>query len=371
MGEEAISLSRLTSQIRNIGYYAGLTFGVGYCLTLIGIIAVIVELILKVSSIMPSGYWSYIGSQIPPWFIASMVFFFLSLICAIYFAVTIIRNSKLIKASELTINAIASSVSAFSFMLMFMWLGITIIMAAARLSLFSPICGVVGSILLLIGFKTYRSSETKVIGAILLIVSIALIYLVAYRGGLLGLLGMGAGLLGFPLPGPLYSELTLELAALLIATVGAIIFAFPILSERHRASITTMILSVSGILFSVGVIYFNFSAVSTIDKFNQLLSSLSAIGGLMPGFPRLTLNSIWILFFGFLLLGISGIIALITACLPLAMSAQQLSTSLEARRATTEVTPAKPLAEVKYCSNCGASIPLGAVYCPKCGHKQP
>jgi len=367
MSEEVDSISRLASQTENLGYYAGLTFGVGYCLTLIGGIAVIVELILKGSSIMPSGYWSYIGSQIPPWFIASMVFFVLSLICAIYFAVTIIRNSKLIKASGLTINAIASSVSAFSFMLVFMWLGITIIMAAARLSLFSPICGVVGSILLLIGFKTYRSSESKVIGAILLIVSIALIYLVAYRGGLLGLLGMGVGMLGFPLPGPLYSELTLELTALLIATVGAVIFAFPTLSKELKRSITTMILSVSGILFSVGVMYFNFSAVSAIDKFSQLLSSL----GWIPGFPRLTIDSIWIVFFGFLLLGISGIIALITACLPLAMSAKQLSTTLGARPKAPEVIPAKPVEEVKYCSKCGASMSQDAIYCPKCGQKQP
>jgi len=66
MSEEVDSISRLASQAKNIGYYAGLTFGAGYCLTLIGFIAVIAEVILRYSSAM-SGYWGYIGAQIPPW----------------------------------------------------------------------------------------------------------------------------------------------------------------------------------------------------------------------------------------------------------------------------------------------------------------
>lgn len=372
MGEEASSLSRLTSQIRNIGYYAGLTFGIGYCLVLIGIIAVIAEITMRLSDL--SRYLGYVGAQIPSWLIAALASFFLGIICAIYFGVTIIRNSKSAKDYGLKLDTIASSVSAFSFMLIFVGIGIIILVAAAKQSLFSPICGVVGPILLLIGFRAYRgeASESKLVGAILMLVSVALIYFVAYRGGILGLLSAGVGLLGLPWPGPLLSEQTLEAIALLIAIVCGVIFAFPILEGKLKQSVAGIILSISGILFSLGVIYFNFSAVSTIDKLNQLLSLAGSISsGLIPGFPRLTLDSIWIVFFGFLLLGISGIIALIAACLPLVISAKQLSTRLEARPKAPEVASPQPVVEVKYCTKCGASMPADATYCLKCGQKQP
>ncbi|MGQ9507735.1 MAG: hypothetical protein ACUVTB_07790, partial [Candidatus Bathycorpusculaceae bacterium] len=306
MGEEADSISRLASQTKNIGYYAGLTFGVGYCLTLIGVIAAIAEVILRYSSAI-SGYGGYVGAQIPSWLIASMIFFAIGIICAIYFGFTVIKNSRSARDYGLTIDTISSSVSAFSFMLVFTWLGITIIAAASKLSLFSPISGVVGPILLLIGFRAYRggrASESKLIGAILMLVSIALIYFVAYRGGLHSFLGLGAGMLGFQWPGPLSSELTLEILALLMATVCAVIFAFPILGEELKKSTAGIILSISGILFSVGVMYFNFSTISAIER----LLSLAGMTQWIPGAPRITLDSIWIIFFGFLLLGISGII---------------------------------------------------------------
>lgn len=357
MGEEADSISRLASQAKNIGYYAGLTFGVGYCLTLLGVIAVIAEMIVRYSSAL-SGYWGYVGAQIPPWLIASMIFFSIGIICAIYFGFTIIKNSKSARDFGLKIDTIASSVSAFSFTLIFIGIGSTIVAAGLKLSLFSPICGVVGPILLLIGFRAYHGepSESKLIGAILMLVSIALIYFVAYRG-----IGVG----------PLLSESTLEAIALLIVIVGAVIFSFPILGEKLKQSIAGVILSISGILFSCGVMYFNFSAVSDI---NNLLSLLRGIGGYTYGYglPSITLDSIWIMFFGFLLLGISGIIGLVTACLPLAISAKQLSTRLEAPRLRApETAPPKLMANVKYCTKCGASMALGAVYCPKCGEKQP
>jgi hypothetical protein len=357
MSEEDDSISRLASQTKNIGYYAGLTFGVGYCLTLIGVIAVIAEIIVRYSSTM-SRYWGYVGAQTPPWLTASMIFFAIGIICAVYFGFTVIKNSKLARDHGLKIDTIASSVSAFSFTLIFMGIGITIVAAGLKLSLFSPICGVVGPILLLIGFRAYhrKASESKLIGAIIMLVSIALIYFVAYRG-----IGVG----------PLLSESTLEAIALLIAIVDAVIFSFPILVGELKQSVAGIILSISGLLFSCGVMYFNFKAVSDIDN---LLSLLSRVGGYAYGygFPSMTLNSIWIMFFGFLLLGISGIIGLVTACLPLAISAKQLSTRLEAPRPKTpEGAPPQTVANVKYCTKCGASMSPDAIYCPKCGHKQP
>jgi hypothetical protein len=108
-GGEIDSASRLASQTKNVGYYAGATFGVGYCLTFVGIIAVVVEVILRNSAII-SQYGSYIGLQIPSWLIASMIFFAVSVICAIYFGVTVINNSKSARDSGLKIDTIASSV---------------------------------------------------------------------------------------------------------------------------------------------------------------------------------------------------------------------------------------------------------------------
>ncbi len=369
MSGESDSISRLGSQTRNIGYYAGLTFGVGYCLVLIGAIAVIAEVLIRFSS-LTSGYSSYISAQIPSWLIATLIFFLLGIICAIYFGITVIQNSKSARNHGLTLDTISSSVSAFSFMLIFLWLGVTTIAAAARMSLFAPISGVVGPILLLIGFRTYRggkASESKLIGAILMLVSIALTYFVAYRGGLSSLLGLAGSLLGFQFPGPLASELTLEILALLIAAVGAVIFSFQF-SEELKKPFAGIFLSISGILFSVGLMYFNFSTVSAIDR----LLSLAGMTQWIPGAPRMTLDTVWIMFFGFLLLGIAGIIGLVTACLPLAISAKQLSTRQETPRPATQgIAPTTPTANIKYCVKCGASMPLDSVYCPKCAHKQP
>ncbi|MEM2975608.1 MAG: zinc ribbon domain-containing protein, partial [Candidatus Bathyarchaeia archaeon] len=82
------------------------------------------------------------------------------------------------------------------------------------------------------------------------------------------------------------------------------------------------------------------------------------------------LLSPWIIFFGFLILGISGIIALIASCLPLAVSIKQLSLGLEVSpvKKLEAVTPSE---NMKYCSKCGTSMPLDSTYCPKCGKKQP
>jgi len=369
-GGEIDSAMPLASQTRNVGYYAGLTFGVGYCLTFIGIIAIVVELILRNRSFM-SLYGFNAGSQIPSWLIASMVFFAAGVICAIYFGVTVATNSKSARDSGLGIDTIASSVSAFSFMLGFAWLGVAILMAAMRLSLVSPVCGVLASVLLFIGFRAYRTgvSGSKLTGAILMLVSVTLLYFVAFKGGLFSVLGFGGGLLGFPLPGPLFSELTLELIALMISAGCAIFFALPILGEELRKTVAIIFLSISGILVSAGIIYFNFSVVPAIDKVN----SLAGLTQWIPSFPNIVPYSIWIMFFGFILLGISGIIGLVAAFLPLIISAKQLSTRTNSyRRITPEaVPPPPPDAEAKYCTKCRASMPLDAIYCPKCAHKQP
>jgi len=335
-------------------------FGIGYCLTLIGVIAVFAEIIVRSSEV-----FRYAVPQIPAWFMAALIFFFIGVICGIYFGLTIFKNSKTAKASEMSANVISSSVNAFSFMLLFAGIGFTIMAYGFKASLFSPISGVVGAILLLYGFKTYKSgvSESKIIGAILMLVSIILTYLVAYKepGSYMAFIGINTPVSA----GPLFSEPTLEVASLLIAIICGIIFAFPIFEEGLKTDVAIMILSVSAILFSCGVMYFNFSAVSAIERLHRYV-----IPGWL-GYVTLTLNSIWIMFFGFLLLGISGILTLIASCLSLAYSAKQLSVTLAARSKPSAIAPTKPVAGVKYCTKCGANIPADATYCPKCGQKQP
>jgi ribosomal protein L40E len=147
------------------------------------------------------------------------------------------------------------------------------------------------------------------------------------------------------------AEANIEAAVLLIATVCAILFAVPAFGEGRGRSIVGMILSAGGILFSCGVLYFNFSALSILSKFLSI--------------PNQPLASPWIMFFGFLVLGISGIIILIGACLPIAISVKQLF-EVEAPRV---ITP-ELVANVKYCSKCGAGMALEATYCPRCGKKQ-
>ncbi len=371
MNEEKDAISNIMNQGRNIGYYAGLTFGAGYSLTIIGVIIVIVEVFARLSPLIPPLVWSYV----PVWLYAGLFFYFIGLICAIIFGLTIIENAKMVKMSDLNLETIASSVSIFSYMLLFYAIGAIIIVAGfnsmdvpIKLSLVSPICGLVGPILLLIGFRAYqgkKTSESKFIGAILMLVSLILIYIVSRR---LPDFGPYAYLtFSIPMSGPLASEVSLEFIALLIALVGALLLIFQIFREEMRQIIAGIILSISGILFSVGVIYFNFSSVSII---NNIISMLGLLGGY--GSPIKEIYSLWIVIIGLIILGIAGIIALVTAVIPLLFSVKQLSTQMTTVQPKPEVSaPTQTAGEIKYCQKCGTSMSSDALYCPKCGQKQP
>lgn len=356
--EESTLSSGLESTTKNIGYYSGLVFGLGYIITMLSALAFLIEILSKI----PSAAWS----NVPAWLGATLFFVFLAIVCGIYLGWSIIKNSKSIRDFGLRIDHVSSTVSAFSFMILF--LGIASIITAASyqetypytgfsFSLFSPICTVAGAILLLIGFHVYRDKpmESKLIGGILMLVSVILIYFVAYTflrefyGFYESALGVSISLP--PFPGPLLAEANIEAAVLLIATVCAILFAVPAFGEGRGRSIVGMILSAGGILFSCGVLYFNFSALSILSKFLSI--------------PKQPLVSPWIMFFGFLVLGISGIIILIGACLPIAISVKQLFEVGAPRVVAPELA-----ANVKYCPKCGAGMPLEATYCPKCGKKQ-
>jgi len=330
MDGEKDTISSLMSQSRKIGYYTALMYGAGYILTIIGAIIAVIEVVSWIASIPGA---AAIWGQIPAWLYAGIIVYFIGIICAILFGLSVIRNAKIIKESELSLNAIASSVSLFAYMLIFYGIGAMIIIAGVnsmlppyfQLSYVSPICGIVGPILLLIGFRTYQSkevTESKIIGSILMLVSIILIYILSRQIPDFGALGIP---ISIPMAGPLFSGITLEFVALLLAIIGAMMYAFKIFSAGLQQAITSVILAISGILFSVGLMHFNFSSISTISYINNMLKLL---GGFES--PIKEIYSLWIVMIGLMILGIAGIFALITAIMPLASAIKQFSAQIPA-----------------------------------------
>jgi len=323
MGSESSSISSMIAHAKMVGYYAGVAFGIGYILVFAGIIAMAAEYL----SYIPLSQWAMILAYVPSWVIAALICYLIAVILAIAFGASVIRNSKSAKDKGLNLRTISSSVSIFCFMTIFAAIGSIILISGfastayyyVGSSLVYPICNMVGAILLFIGFRTYRGKqvESKIIGGVMMLVSVVLIYIVAFGpvasayNGLFGYAPSGPATWLPPLPGPLLAQSTLETVTLLLAAISAIVVALLSAEERIKNSIGGVILSVSGILFSIGLLYFNFSAVS---GFGNLLS-----------LPGQTAKSLWVLFFGFLVLGIAGIIAIVTACFVLAISAKQIS----------------------------------------------
>ncbi|MEM3712593.1 MAG: hypothetical protein QXR97_03540 [Thermoproteota archaeon] len=311
-------MTPLISQVKSIGYYAGLTFGTGYSLVFLGIIFIFIEMVLRM---LQTGFLSSYLVNIPPWRIVTLIFIFIGLFFGVGFGSTITGNAKSAKEGVLNIEKISSSVSAFSLMLLFLWLGSTLSAFVNRQSPFSPVSGVVGSALLLIGLGRYRDKTSRFLGAIIMLISIVIIYFVAYWN-----------ILHKPVNGLLFSELTIEVSSLIILGLCAVMFSLPVVQEDLKQAVIGTILSVVGIVFSAGVIYLNFSALSTFSISTPILR-IPYIDNL-PGCSIL-LNSVLafygeaysalLIFTGFLLLGVSGIISIITACLTLTVSIRQLA----------------------------------------------
>lgn len=317
--ESQEEMAPLISQVKNIGYYAGLTFGTGYSLIFLGIIFIFIEMVLRM--LQAGSLSSYLVSM-QPWAIVTLIFIFIGLFFGVGFGSTITGNAKSAKEGALTIEKTSSSVSAFSLMLLFLWLGSTVSAFVNRQSPFSPVCGVVGSALLLIGLGRYREKTSRFVGGIIMLISIVIIYFIAYWN-----------ILYKPINGLLFSELTIEISSLIILGLCAIMFSLPVIQEDLKQAVIGTILSVIGIVFSAGVIYLNFSALS-VFSISTPISRIPYIGNL-PG-CYILLNSVielyreaysaLLIFAGFLLLGISGIISIITACLTLVVSVRQLAT---------------------------------------------
>ncbi|MCS7138543.1 MAG: hypothetical protein NZ873_00605 [Crenarchaeota archaeon] len=325
--------SPLTLQVKNIGYYAGLTFGSGYSLVFLGIIFIFVEMVLRM---LQMGVLSDYLSNMPLWIIVTLFFIFIGLFFGVGFGSTINGIAKSAKEGLLTLEKISSSVSAFSLMLLFLWLGSTVSAFVNKQPPFSPVCGVAGSALLLIGLGRYRERTSRFVGAIIILISIVLIYFVSYWN-----------ILYRPVNGLLFSELTIEVSSIIILGLCAVMFSLPIVQEDLKQAVLGSVLSVVGIVFSAGVIYLNFSALSAFSILTPI-SRIPYIGNL-PGCSLLLNNilafheeaySALLIFTGFLLLGISGIISIVTACLTLVISVRQLAVG--PKEAVSQIPPPPP-----------------------------
>lgn len=308
----------LTSQVKSIGYYAGFAFGTGYSLVCLGIIFIFVEMVLR---ILQTGFLSSYLVNIPPWRIVTLLFIFIGLFFGVGFGSTIVGNAKSAKEGSLTLDKISSSVSAFSLMLLFLWLGSTVSAFVSRQSPFSPACGVAGSMLLLIGLGRYRDKKSRFVGAIIMLISVVIIYFVAYWN-----------ILYKPVNGLLFSELTIEVSSIIILGLCAVMFSMPIVQEDLKQAVLGSILSVVGIVFSTGIVYLNFSALSAFSISTPIsripyVNNLPGCSILLSNVPALyeEAYSALLIFTGFLLLGISGIISIVTACLTLVISIRQLA----------------------------------------------
>lgn len=327
MNEEKDVISSLISQSKNIGYYTALIYGAGYVLTTISTIIAVIELIARMASIPGA---AMIWQNIPAWLYAGLIVYFLGIICAILLGLSIVKSAKVVRMSGLSFNAIASSVSIFTYMLIFYGIGAIIITAGInsmqqyfQLSYISPIFGIVGPVLLLVGFRIYRSrdeSESKLIGCILMLVAAIFIYNLSRQIPDFGTLRIP---LSIPIAGPLLSSITLEFIAVLLAIIAAMLYALKIFDGGLQQTIISVILTISGILFSIGLIHFNFSTASTISNINNILKSLGVYG-----FPIREFYSLWIVLIGLIILGIAGIFALITSIIPLAFAVKQLSAQI-------------------------------------------
>jgi hypothetical protein len=333
MSEEKVTASSLVSQGRNIGYYAALLYGLGYSLAFLGVLILIIEFLVMAGPLL-----QYMPSEL----IVSFIIYLIAMIFGIIFGASIIISAKTARTSEINLNVAASPVSRFTTMLILYGIGNTILASAIGASLVGPICGIVGAVLLLMGFRTYQSgvaSESKLMGAILMLVSLILVYFIATPQSILNALFGGYGypsqiMAGIFPVSYLFSEPRLEFIALLLAVIGALMFALQIASEKMQHVITGVILSISGLLFSIGVMYFNFTSASSISNILGYISSYVPL-----------LSVMWISVIGMIILGIGGIMALIASIIPLVSTASQLSAQIPA--AAPPPPPPPPSAKIK------------------------
>jgi hypothetical protein len=224
----------------------------------------------------------------------------------------------------------------------------------------------IGSIFLLIGYRIFAKerAESQLNGGIFLIITVVLIYFGAFSPlqHNWSSLNVFVVLDGFsslaPLPGPLAAEFNIETASTVLIAICAVLYSFPTLRTKKGLYGLRLILSAVGIAFGAGLLYFNFS----------MFSLMSARVGVLGQNPV----TVWIVFFGFLILGISGIIILIAGTMSVIVSVGAFRTLTvpprpSARVPVIEQAPPSPSMPQKYCSFCGAENKSDAIFCERCG----
>ena len=323
--------SQYESSLRRLVHYCGIVFGVGYVLLPLGVMAIFAEAYVRA---LPSSGGSVPLSNVPPSIVVAAVSLLIAALCAIGFGLLVVRNSDWRYSDRMT-DMISPCVWAFSLMILF--LGIGVIAAVSTLFSYSspyfsypfvpsfgmstPISLVVGAVLLLVGYRVFlkKQVESKLVGGVLMIASIVSIYIVALGPlrnlwNMLSFLGSTTGVSPPPLPGFLAGEVNLETASLLVVAVCAVLCAFPSLRGGKGSHVVRALLSIAVIVFGVGLLYFNFSMVSLVSTILSL-----------PQF----LISIWIVFSGLIILGISGILIIVSAGLSLGLSLKEIQATLQ------------------------------------------
>lgn len=331
--------SQYETSLRRLVRYCGITFGAGYILVYVGLIAILAEAYVRT---LPYSGGFVPLSNVPPLIVFAAISLFIAVLCGIGLGVLIVRNSnwraraRRGRHSDQMTKRISPCVLAFSLMILF--LGIGVIAAISTLfsyssgyssypfgpssAMLTPISLVIGAALLLIGYRVFLKEqvESKLVGGILMIVSIVLTYIVALSPlrnlwNLLGVMGSIASVRPPPLPGFLACEVNLETASLLVVAVCAVLYAFPSLRGGNGLHVLRILLSISAIVFGVGLLIFNFSMVSIVSTFISFA----------PQF----LASIWLVFVGLIILGISGILIIVSASLSLGLSLKEIQATIQ------------------------------------------
>jgi len=338
--EQKKSENDLETVAVDVGSYGIKAYGAGYLLLILG------------------GGLSGAISFFSPWYIGSSFFLFLAWLSALIFAAQIIFRSRDIQRDISELRARSLPLTAFSMTILFLGIvGITVHAYARSISyplnvalLFPSVISIASVIILMIGFNVYSRELTasKVVGGILILIPVFLLYFVSLIPWKEIWSSVGRSY-PFrspdlpPLPGPLLCESNIEAVALLLTAACGFLFALPAFKEERSRLSGKMIVSSIVILFSAGLMLFNYSAATWVIGLTSMASS--------EIFLPLSLALL-----GFLVLIISSLMLIISGSLSLAGAIKTFSARPQRK-------------DVIICPNCRSQIPFDSTYCPKCGKK--
>jgi len=253
----------------SLGYYSALSFGIGYSLVMISMIVAFMEeiavepgvLVLWVREIWP---WIYVVTGLT------------GIVSAIYLGYVVVEIANHAVEEGLSISAVTRAGRVYALVTLVFSVSATVEYVANLQPISIPLFGVVGSLLLLTGFTIFKSEarESRLMGAVVIFISIILLYFIGFSRPPHVLVPPPGNFSLVPPGGPLLSEPTLEGYALLIAAAGGVVYFLPMLEERFKRSLTTILLSAGIAIFSAGLTYSGFSSVLVVIDLASRLRSL-------------------------------------------------------------------------------------------------